>query len=310
MTGGEKGVKEEISIVYNDITEDSVYRIHSPLWEEGPYIATGAGHFFARKKYSVERNNLPMYLVLLTVSGNGLIDYHDRTFQLSPGTAVIINGMEYHRYRTDPGADMWDFLWLRFSPRGMEGIVRLADSYNTLPIPAHSPELVSWFEDFVAQADAETILQELQLSSIGARVFAELIRLSGEASSQELHKSSGGNALVLESMRRIRAGYSERLSVEELAASCYMTRFAYIRSFSRLIGVTPYQYLLRVRMDRAKLLLETTDRPITEIAQTVGFSDQNNFAKQFLKQCGVSPTRYRKQFGKGYTDSSRPVPLK
>ena len=64
--------------------------------------------------------------------------------------------------------------------------------------------------------------------------------------------------------------------------------------FRRQCGMAPIEYLLRVRVENARRMLALTDRPIYEIAERMGFSDVNNFTRQFKKQTGMTPRDYRR----------------
>ena len=72
------------------------------------------------------------------------------------------------------------------------------------------------------------------------------------------------------------------------------------RSFSRRFvaetGVSPMQWLTRQRILHARLLLETTDLPIDEVARQCGFSSATLFRHHFAQEVGVAPTQYRKSF--------------
>ncbi|MEE1198283.1 MAG: helix-turn-helix transcriptional regulator [Acutalibacteraceae bacterium] len=57
---------------------------------------------------------------------------------------------------------------------------------------------------------------------------------------------------------------------------------------------SPIQFILKIRIERAKELLDFTDKSIADIAESSGFQDQNYFARIFKKQVGLSPTQYRK----------------
>jgi YesN/AraC family two-component response regulator len=65
------------------------------------------------------------------------------------------------------------------------------------------------------------------------------------------------------------------------------------RTFSRQYGVSIVDYVNRLKIDRAKLLLSTTDIPLGSIALNVGFSDANYFSRLFKKNVGISPREYR-----------------
>ena len=71
-------------------------------------------------------------------------------------------------------------------------------------------------------------------------------------------------------------------------------RLSAVFGFRRQCGMAPIEYLLRVRVENARRMLALTDRPIYEIAERMGFSDVNNFTRQFKKQTGMTPRDYRR----------------
>ena len=77
-----------------------------------------------------------------------------------------------------------------------------------------------------------------------------------------------------------------------------MSPYHFLRLFSRVLGVTPHQYLVRSRLRHAARLLADDSRPITEVAFEVGFGDLSNFVRTFRRAAGVSPRRFR-QAAKG-----------
>ncbi len=90
--------------------------------------------------------------------------------------------------------------------------------------------------------------------------------------------------------------YDEELSLRILAEEAYLSSFHFLRLFRRTYGVTPNRYLQQVRLDRAKDLLIFSDRTITDICMSVGFSSLGSFSRLFRRRLGLSPIRYREQF--------------
>lgn len=84
-------------------------------------------------------------------------------------------------------------------------------------------------------------------------------------------------------------------SVQEVAAQAGVTTGLFIRQFAALFGETPHQLRVRMRLERAKRLLATTDMAVTDICFEVGFSSVGSFSAQFRRRVGVTPTAYRTQ---------------
>ena len=89
--------------------------------------------------------------------------------------------------------------------------------------------------------------------------------------------------------------YNHLISIEEYARSRGMSISWFIRNFKDYTGSTPSQYLLSLRISNAQSLLESTSYNVTEIAEIVGYQNPLYFSRLFKKQCGVSPTEFRRQ---------------
>jgi len=98
------------------------------------------------------------------------------------------------------------------------------------------------------------------------------------------------------------------LTVDDLASRAAMSRRTFARRFAAATGTTPYQWLLRQRLQLAQRLLETSDMPVDSIAQKTGFSTAANLRKHFGRLVRTSPQAYRHSFrasGSGQARASR-----
>jgi AraC family transcriptional regulator len=84
------------------------------------------------------------------------------------------------------------------------------------------------------------------------------------------------------------------LSVSEIATELAMSQYYFTRLFKRSLGISPYQYVMQQRIERAKYLLKTTGLSMAAIARQVGFANQNQLTFQFRKFVGTTPSNYRK----------------
>jgi len=89
---------------------------------------------------------------------------------------------------------------------------------------------------------------------------------------------------------------SNKISIKELASLCELSEYHFIRAFQVEFGLTPYQYILRIRVRRAiELLSSHPTLGLSEIAFRCGFSSTAALSLQFRRIIGVSPTLYRSQ---------------
>ena len=82
--------------------------------------------------------------------------------------------------------------------------------------------------------------------------------------------------------------------LEEFSAEQGMSQAHLIRLFKSHFQLTPYEYLMKRKMERACSLLQYSSLSIKEIAARLNFSDQYYFSNYFRRRCGVSPREYRK----------------
>jgi AraC family transcriptional regulator len=85
------------------------------------------------------------------------------------------------------------------------------------------------------------------------------------------------------------------LTLQELAAEIGYSRSHFLRMFRATTGMTPHQYVLKRRLERARYLLEQIEFSIAEVAIMCGFSSQAHLTLAFRKEYGSTPTEYRRQ---------------
>nr|WP_224752439.1 bifunctional transcriptional activator/DNA repair enzyme AdaA [Metabacillus arenae] len=95
-------------------------------------------------------------------------------------------------------------------------------------------------------------------------------------------------------MEYIDNNYGEALTLELLAEMCHGSPFHMQRTFKRIKGMTPIEYIQKTRISKSKELLSTTDQSIMEIGISVGIANTAHFATLFKKKTGQTPTGYRK----------------
>jgi signal transduction histidine kinase/AraC-like DNA-binding protein len=103
------------------------------------------------------------------------------------------------------------------------------------------------------------------------------------------------SALVKRTILYLQQNYASPLSRREIADAVGVSENYLSRIFRREVGITPWDYLNRFRIKKARELLTHSDQSITSVALTVGFSDPAYFSRVFRKQVGLSPSAYRER---------------
>ncbi|MEU0984738.1 helix-turn-helix transcriptional regulator [Streptomyces griseus] len=92
----------------------------------------------------------------------------------------------------------------------------------------------------------------------------------------------------------VRERYSEPLTLDDLADAALVSKFYFLRVFTRVVGVTPGRFLSAVRLAEAKRLLSDTELTVVEISACVGYGSVGSFARRFTEAVGMSPIQYRR----------------
>ena len=92
----------------------------------------------------------------------------------------------------------------------------------------------------------------------------------------------------------IREHYSEPITLEDVAQSVHMSQYHFSRLFKRECGYSPHEYIILVRLNRAKHLLKTTDLSVKSIAQSVGYQNVTTFSNAFSNRVGLAPSVFRR----------------
>jgi len=90
----------------------------------------------------------------------------------------------------------------------------------------------------------------------------------------------------------LHAHLGERFSLQELASAAAVSRFHFARMFRVSIGHSPMEFLVKLRIDAARALLQSGKQRIADIAATLGFCDQSHFTRTFRRATGVAPREY------------------
>jgi len=94
----------------------------------------------------------------------------------------------------------------------------------------------------------------------------------------------------------IESHYDKPIQLDDLARVAMLSKYHMLRSYKEAFGITPYKQVLKLRLAKAKEMLEET-YSFDEIAYHLGFSDRRSFTKAFKKGLGISPAKYRKSVG-------------
>jgi AraC-like DNA-binding protein len=132
------------------------------------------------------------------------------------------------------------------------------------------------------------------LDELGLLFAARFVAVVSGRSAQPVHPTAQERRRAVEAAQWLDAHSASPVDLEQAARQAGLSPFHFLRLFSKALGVTPHQYLLRSRLRHAARLLCDESRPVTEVAYEVGFADLSNFVRSFHRAAGVSPRAYRR----------------
>ena len=141
-----------------------------------------------------------------------------------------------------------------------------------------------------AREDGDTAaFEEVALRLAGAVAS----RAGGNEGTARRRRAAVDERQITAALRRIEAQADEPLSLADLAREAAMSPYHFLRSFRALVGMTPHQFILHTRLNRAAVRLRRTADSISTIAFAAGFNDLSTFNRRFQRIMGLSPSAYR-----------------
>lgn len=146
---------------------------------------------------------------------------------------------------------------------------------------------------------------DLESCRLGGRLYAEsltntlavhLVRNYSAHQHKSIHRLGGLSPMQLKSViDYIHAHLDRDLGLEELAAIAQISPYHFCRLFKQSTGFTPHQYLIRQRVEQAKLLLKDGKMGILEVALTCGFTHQSHLNRHFKRLTGTTPKKFSRR---------------
>jgi AraC-like DNA-binding protein len=216
------------------------------------------------------------------------------SFELVAGSVLVGHPGDEYTCTHDHAAGGDECLSFRLAPELVAALGGRSEIWRAGGVPP-LPELMVLGE--LAQAAAEQ-RTDVGLDEAGLWFAARFVEVVSGRERAPAETRAPDRRRAVEAARWLDEHSHEPVDLESAARMLELSPFHFLRLFSRALGVTPHQYLVRSRLRRAARLLADDARSITDVAFEVGFGDLSNFVRTFRRAAGVSPRRFR-QAAKG-----------
>ena len=262
------------------------YRLHTSPSRIMPLNVRSAGHYQLAPHHLENRQPGDFLQVFWSVSGTGQLTTGGTAHTIKPGTLFYYAAGEPHELLAGP--DGWDYRWLTFDGTRHGGIPK---TYGLSRVQSAGPCPVPLFEELDACLQDPTINGELRASVIGYEILLLASTPKADLLSTAPQPQTAAHAKAWLDLHFTDA----RLNIAALAGRLRVHRATLHRVFTRNYGVSPVQYLGRLRLRLALELLTGTRLPIADVAVRAGLPDLAYFSKLIARHTGYSPRTYRQR---------------
>jgi AraC-like DNA-binding protein len=122
----------------------------------------------------------------------------------------------------------------------------------------------------------------------------EFLRLKGSTQQRDLPNEPPENALVISpALDYIRDNYMNSFPIQTLVDLCHLSGTHFRRVFHEIMGISPLEYINVIRINKACMLMRTTESTILSVSEQVGFHSVSSFNRYFIRMIGISPRAWR-----------------
>ena len=231
------------------------------------------------------------YQLIYICEGQCVVTLDGLVYIAYPGDCILYRPGEIQDYLLAKNVQPHTY-WIHFNGEACQKLFETLSLQNVHIIKTEQNREIEHLISRICQYyNLEIPNRELICSGLMQAILA---LLSNEVHKQAHPTEGKGKDKISELISRIKMVPNLNITVSECADFCKMSKVHFSRVFKQITGMPPVQFMLRIRIDRAKELLDFTDKPIAEIAEASGFPDQNYFARTFKRFTGISPTQYRR----------------
>ena len=225
--------------------------------------------------------------------------------RIGPGDLVFIESGRDHSLASHrpgeepPPGDVLTLLLCGYCNFAQESASLLLDDFPSLII-VREEELLQrpWLKSTLDQLSTEYRSQqpgaELVVNKLTEVVLVELIRINFGRGEKSRIIQALSDTRIAAALQHLHKDVGRPWTLENMGKTVGMSRAAFSRRFKELVGWPMFVYLTHLRIEHAKELLASTQLPVYEIANRVGYESDLAFTKTFNKHTGTTPTRFRK----------------
>lgn len=232
-------------------------------------------------------------IIQYCIDGEGAIEINELLYPISKGDAFIIDIPGPSHYYLPEHSSHWEFIYLEFTKECLPLLWKIHRTLGPVIHFSDHSRLFTRIMEIYDMALNNKIKSYFENSRIAYDLWLRLMEYVMTLSVSEISKVDHAKVFIDQHY------YREDLNLDLIAGYAGLSKYSLCKEFHKKYGVSPGKYLRELRISQAcRLLMTKTDYTLQDIAQMVGYSNNNYFGKVFKAEKGISPDKYRKQSGK------------
>ncbi|MBZ0302926.1 MAG: AraC family transcriptional regulator [Anaerolineae bacterium] len=251
-----------------------------------------AGHYYQASGHVAERDTIGEYIIIYCHAGQGWLRMNGREHLIRPGDVLFVMQGCAHAYGANPHAP-WSIHWSHFGGADVPALLDLAHITAAEPVirVRDQVNVLALFNALAGTLQSGYSLHHLM------RAAAILRHLLSELALLNVYTpTTDARGLDIEkTIQYMLEHLAESCSLDELAGQAHLSISHFSHQFRARTGYAPIDYFIRLKIQKACELLETTDMKIEEICYALGYADPYYFSRLFKKITSLPPSIYRER---------------
>ncbi|HEY8422506.1 MAG TPA: AraC family transcriptional regulator [Thermoclostridium sp.] len=234
------------------------------------------------------------FIVHYVLNGTGTFSDGKIQRNLYPGDGFVVFPNCLVTYTADSG-NPWTYSWVGFQGLKAEHFLNKAGIYRESPFFTYKTDnkLKDCLSGMISEARLNTSSELMLLGYL--YIFLSLLIQNNQKTSPDLTKFVNQEKYVKKVIDFISKNYSGKISISEIAFNIGLDRSYLYVIFKKIMKMSPQEFLINYRIERAVNLLHNSNLTIGDISRSVGYEDPLQFSKIFKKVKGMSPNQFRQK---------------
>lgn len=255
------------------------------------YVGTHKRTSYCEKKHSHD-----FCEIIFVINGHGYVTVNEQEYFVKKGDIVIYNPCDEH-FEKSSDTEPFEFIFFaidRFEIMNMPKNCIIPKDYKCVyPSGKTFDVLNQIFCRMLSEINSKERYYAEILKELARTALMYIIRVI--LADENPIKPYYNNKVLNMAIDYINNNLSGDLSLDNIAANCFVSKYYLSHLFSSYKGIGIGKYILELRIKEAKYLLKTTDKKVNEISEEIGFNDTSYFCRAFKKEVGCTPLKYRNE---------------